>query len=258
MMTDSTPSSRSARRFTGGVLGAVALLILGLAVPLKAPAVSVSPPPDGACPGSGAGGGAILSAGLGPDLASTVVDDYGEEEVLAGALLNERRVGVPDAFICIYSSVSTDEAIELVGVVVTGLDGRYEFPLPAGPSRNLTAVYRSDQGQLAAWALLQVRASPTLRLTKSTVQNKHFAYFSGTIPGPHNDGVIVVLQVRSGKGWRVFRRYSTRNGGRYTLKYRFTRTFQPTTYLIRAQVSGAPGYPFLPGSSDPEALTVLP
>jgi len=178
--------------------------------------------------------------------------------MLGGALFSQSRFGVPGAFICIYSGASTDEASELIGVATTDPNGHYEFPLPAGPSRNLTAVYRSDQGQLAAWALLQVRAIPTLRLAKSAIRNKHFAYFSGTIPGPDNDGVVVVLQVKSGKGWRVFRRYSTRNGGTYSLKYRFTRTFQPSTYLIRAQIAGSRGYPFLPGSSEPKELRVYP
>lgn len=257
-MTDPTPTFPSPRRFARSALGAVALLILGLAVPLTTQAVSVSPPLGGACPKSEARGGAILSAGLGPDLVSTVVVDYSEGEVLGGTLFSESRFGIPGAFICIYSGASNDEASELVGVAMTGPDGRYEFALPAGPSRNLTAVYRSDQGQLAAWALLQVRAAPTLHLAKSTVKNKHFAYFSGTIPGPHNDGVAVVLQVKSGKGWRVFRRYSTRNGGTYSLKYRFTQTYQPTTYLIRAQIAGARGYPFLPGSSEPKELRVYP
>jgi hypothetical protein len=241
-----------------GTLGAVAVLILGLAAPLGAPAVSVSPPLGDACPRSEAGSGASLSAGLGPDLASTVTVDYGVGEMFGGRLLSESRLEVPNAFICIYSGASTDEASELLGVAVTGPDGRYQLPLPAGPSRNLTATYRSDRGQLAAWALLQVRAIPTLRLANRTVRNRHFAYFSGTIPGPDNDGVVVVLQVKSGKGWRVFRRYSTRNGGKYSLKYRFTQTFQPTTYPIRAQIGGAPGYPFLPGSSAPMKLQVYP
>ena len=258
MMTDSTSAFPTRRRLARSAVGAVILVILGLAVPLTAPAVSVSPALNGACPTSEAGSGAILSAGLGPNLASTAIVDYGEGEVLGGILFSQSRFGVPGAFICIYSGASTDEASELIGVATTDANGHYEFPLLAGSSRNLTAVYRSDQGQLTAWALLQVRAIPTLRLAKSTVRNKHFAYFSGTIPGPDNDGVVVVLQVKSGKGWRVFRRYSTRNGGEYSLKYRFTQTFQPTTYPIRAQIGGAPGYPFLPGSSEPKELRVYP
>lgn len=203
-------------------------------------------------------GGATLSAGLGPDLENTAIVNYGKGSTLGGVLLDSDGRGVSAAFVCIYAGVSTDQASELIGAATTDLVGRYEFPLPDGPSRNLTAAYRSDQGQLTAWALLQVRVSPTLRLADNAIRNKHFAFFNGTIPGPHNDGVIVVLQVKSGKGWRVFRRYSTRDGGRYSLKYRFTQTFRPTTYTIRAQVAGAPGYPYLPGSSALKELRVYP
>jgi hypothetical protein len=251
-------SPRRRGHLSRAVLWTSSLLLLGLVVPAGTTTASISVPLDG-CPRSEVSGGvAMLSAGLGPDLETTAVVDYGEKSILGGVLLGNDGRRVSNAFICIYARVTTDDTTELVGTATTDSNGRYEFSLPNGPSRDLTAVYESDQGQLTAWALLQVRASPTLRLADSTVQNKSLAFFSGTIPGPHNDGVVVVLQVKSGKGWRVFRRYSTRDGGRYALKYRFTQTFQPSTYLIRAQVAGAPGYPYLPGNSAPKKLRVYP
>jgi len=186
------------------------------------------------------------------------VVSYGEGATLSGFLFDQSGRGVPSAIVCIYSSVDTNSANELIGLALTNENGRYEFQVPSGPSRDLTVVYRSSGERLSAWALLQVRASATLRLTQNPVHNKHFAYFSGEIPGPDNDGVIVVLQVKSGRGWRVFRRYSTRDGGKFSMKYRFTQTFSPTIYTIRAEVSGAPGYPYLPGTSAPKGLRVLP
>jgi hypothetical protein len=78
-------------------------------------------------------------------------------------------------------------------------------------------------------------------MADSSVENEHFAYFSGKIPRPHNDGVVVVLQVGDGGGWRAFHRSSTRDGDRYSMRYRLTQTFSPTIYTIRAQVAGAPG-----------------
>ena len=184
--------------------------------------------------------------------------DYGEGATLSGYLFGQSGRGVSSAIVCIYSSIDTDDANELVGLALTNENGRYEFQVPSGPSRNLIAVYRSGGDQLSAWALLQVRASATLRFAQNPVHNKHFAYFSGEIPGTDNDGVIVVLQVQSGRGWRVFRRYSTRHGGKFSLKYRFSQTFSPTTYIVRAEVSGAPGYPYLPGVSASKGLRVLP
>lgn len=234
------------------------VLCLALALPSGLSSASTSIAVDDRCPASQAGGGAVLSAGLGANVDSTIIVDYGRGAILGGQLLDSSGQGVPGAFVCIYSNVVTGGGSEIAGVVSTDANGRYRFPIPSGPSRNLTAAYRSDQGSLTAWALLQVRAIPTLNLAKTTIRNKQYARFSGDIPGPSNDGVVVVLQVQIGKGWRVFRRYTTRNGGKFKMQYRFTRTFTPTLYLMRAQISGAPGYPFLPGSSRPLELSVYP
>lgn len=251
-----------------------ALLYLGLSsVPatakssaISAPALawpfakisSVSVPLDDGCPESQVSGAAVLSAGLGPDFSSTEVVNYGAEATFGGQLLDVAGRGVSGAFVCVYTGVVTDQTNELIGAAVTDADGRWQFHLPGGPSRNLTAVYWSDQGQLTAWALLQVRATASLRFAKETVHNKHFAYFSGRIPGPHNDRAIVLMQVKRGNGWLVFRRYSTRNGGRYSMKYRFSSTTQPTIYRFRAEVAGGRGYPYLPGYSKTKDLIVLP
>lgn len=132
---------------------------------------------------------------------------------------------------------------ELLGILTTDQNGRYAIAVPPGPSRILTAVHKSKEGQIEAWTLLQSRAAPTLQVHDNVIHNKYFAYFNGEIPGPDNDGVLVFLQVKSGKGWLVFRRYATREGGKFSMRYRFTRTFRPTTYTVRAQVLGVPGYP---------------
>lgn len=257
------------RRTVAGVVGStnrhpariglclVCVLCLALVAPGGANS-SVSVPLGDGCPDAGASEGAVLSAGLGESRDATEVVDYGEGATLSGDLFDSSGRGVPNALICIYSGVVTDEANELIGLASTDENGHYEFPVPGGPSRNLTAVYRSGEDQLSAWALLQVRATANLHIAPDPAHNKHFAYFRGKIPGPDNDGVIVVLQVKRGKGWLVFRRYSTRDGGKFSMKYRFTQTFSPTIYTMRAQVAGARGYPYLPGASPPKDLRVLP
>jgi hypothetical protein len=71
--------------------------------------------------------------------------------------------------------------------------------------------------------------------------------------------VVVVVQVKSGKDWRAFRRYRTRAGGRFDVRYRFSRTTTtPTTYVMRAQVRSQAGYPYEQGNSRPVILKVLP
>lgn len=90
------------------------------------------------------------------------------------------------------------------------------------------------------------------------VRNKGYATFSGGIPGPHNNHIVVVLQVESGKGWRAFRRYRTREGGRFKMRYRFNRTLTPTTYVMRAQVRKQAAFPYEQGDSRMVRLRVLP
>lgn len=237
--------------------GLAALLGAALLVPSVGSGESTSIPIANSCPRSGVEGGSTLSSGLGSTRSETAVVAQGEGATLTGYLQGE-GLGLAGATICVYARVLSEEENQLLGTVATGQNGRYEFPLPPGPSRSLTAVYRAEQGQLSAATLLQTRAVPVLRLGSSTVFNKHFAHFSGEIPGPDNDGVMVFLQVRIGHGWRVFRRYSTRNGGKFSMRYRFTRNFVPTIYLMRAQVLGGPGYPYLPGNSATKELRVLP
>ena len=77
---------------------------------------------------------------------------------------------------------------------------------------------------------------PTLRLRGRLVKNGDVAVFTGSIPGPDNANVVVGLEAKSGKAWRVLRLYRTRKGGRFVMRYRFTQTFTPTTYLVHAKV----------------------
>lgn len=157
-----------------------------------------------------------------------------------------------------FGRVITDNTRDYLGAAMTGPDGGYRFALAAGPSREITTIYRPDQRQVEARATIQTRVTPTLALRKKVARNGHFATFSGDIPGPHNDKVVVVLQVKSGKGWRAFRRYRTRSNGHFQARYRFAKTHSPTTYVMRAQVRETTGYPYLQGSSRAIPLRVLP
>jgi hypothetical protein len=224
--------------------------------PISSQGESISLSAD-TCPSSNIQGGSRLSAGLGANQAETFAINFWEGTTLTGRLSDGDR-GVADASICVYSRVTTESHADLLGFLTTDQNGRYAITVPPGPSRTLTAVHKNEEGQIEAWTLLQSRAAPTLQIQDNVIRNKNFAYFSGEIPGPDNDGMVVVLQVRSGKGWLVFRRYVTREGGKFSMRYRFFRALQPTTYTMRAQVLGAPGYPSLEGNSAERSLHVLP
>lgn len=210
------------------------------------------------CPRSANGSGLMLSAGLGEagDAAEEVVRQ--DSGVLLRGRLRGPGGGVADASVCVFSRVITDQASEFAGIAMTDAEGRYGLAVSAGPSRELTAVYRRGHRELSAAATLLSRVKPTLEVRRKVVRNKRYARFYGHIPGPHNDRVVVVLQVKQGKGWRAFRRYRTRDNGRYRLVYRFGRTTRPATYLMRAQVRQQGGYPYLPGNSKQLRLRVIP
>jgi hypothetical protein len=209
------------------------------------------------CERSSAAGGNSLTAGVGEGGEGSIVLAQGKGTTLGGAL---RGPGGPvsGAALCVFSAVITDTDREFLGVAMSGPGGEYRFPIPAGPSRQLVAMYRGDHREIEAKATALTRVRPTFKVQKRLVRNKHAAVFSGQIPGPHNDRVVVVLQVRSGKGWRAFRRYRTRADGRYKVRYRFTQTRTPTLYKMRAQVRETTGYPYLQGNSAPLKLRVMP
>jgi hypothetical protein len=209
------------------------------------------------CIRSETGEGRELSAGLGPTGAGELLVRQGEGSELRGQLRSGGR-GIGGAAICVFGNVVTDPGRDFLGFAMSDAAGNYSFPLAAGPSRHLRAVYRPDQREISAGATLKTRVRPTFKLRRRSVRNGAFAHFSGWVPGPHDDRVVVVLQVKSGKGWRAFRRYRTRAGGRYSMRYRFTQTTTPTTYLMRAQVRQQAGYPYEQGNSAPRALVVRP
>jgi hypothetical protein len=207
------------------------------------------------CVRSAVSGGTDLSLGFAATENRQLSVGQDQGATLFGTVRGTDR---PGAAVCIWSRVVTDQGREFLGLAMTGGGGRYQFTVGAGPSREFTAGYRPDQRELTASAQLRTTVRPTLKLRRPVVHNKGFAFFTGSIPGPHNENVVVVLQVRDGKGWRAFRRYRTRADGSYSLRYRFTQTGRPTTYPVRAQVAAQSGFPYEEGVSPTLRLRVLP
>ena len=146
-----------------------------------------------------------------PDLDPLTVREK-ESAVLSGAL--DGVAGpIADAPPCVFSQVATHQDHQFLGVALTGPDGRYRFAIGAGSSRNLTVAYKPDQRELTATASVKTKVRPTLQLRSRLVKNGDVAVFTGSIPGPDNTNVVVGLEAKSGKAWRVFRLYRTRKAG---------------------------------------------
>ncbi|HET6571864.1 MAG TPA: carboxypeptidase-like regulatory domain-containing protein [Solirubrobacterales bacterium] len=205
------------------------------------------------CSRSPVPGGANLDAAL-----SEGTVQQGQSAALSGALRQSSGAPVAGAPLCVFEQVEGEDARHYLGLAYTDAAGRYRFAVSPGPNRALRTVYRPGNRRLSAQADLKTRVKPTLRARKSVIHNGQVAHLEGQIPGPRNDDVVIVLQVRQGKGWLAFRRYRTRGGGRYEAAYPFHRTTRPTTYEFRAQLRESGGYPYMEGDSDPVALKVLP
>jgi hypothetical protein len=214
-------------------------------------------PLEYSCVRSEAGAGTRLTSGLERGGKKRAVVSQGQGTALRGRLTG-RRSGVPGAPLCVFARVVTEGESQFLGVSITNDDGSYGFAVPAGPSREMTVVYRDGHRELTSSARLDTRVKPSFQVLRKVVRNKSFAHFSGRIPGPHNDDVTVVVQVKRGDGWLAFRRYTTRAGGHFKVSYRLHRTDRPTLYVVRAQVRSQAGYAYLPGSSEPQRLVVLP
>ena len=204
------------------------------------------------CARAPVGGGTALTAAS----AGTVDQDQGT--ALTGALRQASGTPVAGAPLCVFEQVEGDPHRRYLGLAYTDAAGNYRFAVSPGPNRTLRAVYRPGNRRLVATADAKTRVHPTLRARRSVIRNGQVAHLEGQIPGPRNDDVVIVIQVRQGKGWLAFRRYRTRGGGRYEADYPFHRTTRPTTYEFRAQVRETGGYPYLQGESDPIDLRVLP
>ena len=210
------------------------------------------------CVRDDADSGALLSSSLGSEGAGRQLVKQGRGGLLVGKLLDGNGAPVANAPICVFSQVVTDQARKFLGVAVTGADGSYEFAVKPGASRHLVVDYRSEHREISSKVQLVTKVRPTFEVLDATVRNKGVAQFRGTVPGPHNDFVQVVLQARKGNGWIVFRRFTTGKEGNYGGRYLFTRTKVATEYIMRAQVRKQRGYPYHGGSSERVQVIVYP
>lgn len=219
--------------------------------------VPVSVPLSYRCVRSDAIGATGLTSSLAPGGKQRITVGQGTGATLSGTLLGGGG-GIANAPLCVFAKVLTDSRVEFLGVALTGADGHYEFAVPAGPSRDLTVAHRAGQREVASETQIATRVKPYFSARRKVVHNKGVARFIARIPGPHNDHVVLVFQVKRGDGWLAFRRCKTGTDGSCAISYRFTRTDRPTLYLMRAQVREQAAYPYLQGTSKPLRLIVLP
>lgn len=209
------------------------------------------------CVRSSVGGGTALNSGLGENVAPQETVREGQGSTLRGKLTGAEGP-IVEAPVCVFSRVVTQLRREFLGLAVTAEDGSWQFAIPPGASRDLSVAYRSGSREVNSHSTLETMVHPVFKVTKKVVYNKHYAKFTGWLPGPDNNKVLAAAQVKRGKGWLVFRRYRSRDNGKITFVYKFNKTLVPTKYKMRLQVRTQSGYPYVQGNSDNLWLTVLP
>ncbi len=205
--------------------------------------------------------------------------DQGDKSTVVGKVRGPGQMPINGADVCVNAKPVVDPQLQLLSTTETNGNGNYTTPLPPGPSRNMLTVFR--QGHRETWSdpvSTAVTVAPTLSTSlkggatkwykkekKATIKTGKVAWFKGIIPGPYADKVVVVLQGKpagtSDKNYRAFRRYRTRDGGKFKMRnvfYNNSKTGKKAFLTIRAQVRNQVGYPYREGDSQEMTLVVLP
>lgn len=194
-----------------------------------------------------------------PTARTVVTRPYGRGLKVSGRLVSPLGVPSVGARICLLSREERPGApLREHGVAVTDTDGRFSAKIPAGPSRRLLAVHRVPGGAAVATMRVHIRAGISLKPSRRRLRNGGTVALRGRVlHGPLPDrGVLVELQAKRGRKWQTFGTTRTRSGGRYELRYRFTRTTGVQRYAMRALVPDQSAYPYARGASRAITLRV--
>jgi hypothetical protein len=212
---------------------------------------------------------AHIRGGFGKKARARRTVSYGKAALLRGHLVTPEGRPIGGAALDVASRVLAGNRgfREIAGAhVVTGADGGFVYRVPPGASRQVRIAYRaySRDTAFAAQRLfsLRTRAGVRLTVTPSRVRNGGRVAFRGRLRGGPKPraGVLVVLQAREPGGrFRTFRTVRTkRNGGRFSTRYRFSRTTRTTGFRFRALVRKQIGYAYSTGASPLRRVVVTP
>ena len=149
----------------------------------------------------------------------------------------------------------------VLGAVHTDDQGAFRYTVPAGVSEIVTFGYRRTLADrsYATTASVQARtrAAVVLHSAAARLRNGGGLLLRGRVSGaPPTSRRLVSLQAWTGGHWTTFA--TTRlHSGRFTYRYRFTRTRTTTRYQLRALVARGPGWPLETGASRPITVTVI-
>ncbi len=184
---------------------------------------------------------------------------------LSGRLLDPAGHPIANAMVTAQTRTLFPKSLLLNGPTVplahtvTNGSGRFRVTVPKGPSRAVLLTY----GDTTAQASVVVPAQITAAAVRNRLRNGATATIAGRVAGPIPDGgAPIALEVRNHGAWipvPTTRRWvKTTDAGRFTLSYRFLRTFQATTYRFRVVADEDSFFPYTRGHSRTIKVHVRP
>jgi hypothetical protein len=139
--------------------------------------------------------------------------------------------------------------------IKTRSDGSFRVTVRAKASRQLHIAWRARTNDVRfaanGYLTLRARAAGSLRAPKAVAVGRRFT-LRGRLKGVRRGGVPIVLQgkPRGSRKWLTFADTTTSKRGRFRAGYRFqTGGARGRTYLFRARIRRAPGFPYETGAT---------
>ncbi len=185
---------------------------------------------------------------------------YGSRATLRGVLRDPAGDPIPNAAVdVLLQTERKNSRLRKVTSRTTDANGRFEYRTNPGPSRLVRVGYdRNSANSTYAFThdvKVRTKSGVTLHASRSRLRNGQGVRFYGTIRGNRQRKVLEV-QVRKPGGWDTIASVRSNSKGRWSWRYRFKRTFEPTRYAFRARVRTENGFPYATGHSSQRYIRV--
>jgi hypothetical protein len=189
-----------------------------------------------------------------------------QHPTIDGSLTAPTGTPVANAPLCVATQADYAGApLKEVAALSTSGAGTFSYRLPSGPSRTVYIIHRVPGGAIAATVKVNVKVPVTVHINAHRLRDGQVMTWTGKLPGPIPDGLIVTMQVWEGSNWSGFTPdvgphrdlpVMVARTGRWVAPYRFLRTHQTQTYVFRVLVTHQSMYPYAPGFSRTFRVTV--
>jgi len=191
---------------------------------------------------------------------------FGAGAMLSGRLLSAAGAGLAGRRLRVVSRLSRGAlARRKVAVVRSGRHGGFRLPLPAGPSRRVTVVFRGGPGLSRARRpalALRVRGAATLSAAPRSLRTGRSVRLWGRVrargaPLPRR-GKLVAIQYYENEArlWRPVLVTRSDHSGRFHARYRFRYIEGAARIRLRAVALAEERWPYAPGASRPVLVRV--